>query len=575
MTITASAAKTATISVVSNATVAKLVDAPRAAEIKVAEWLSYTNSNGFDKNSFGARQSWDSKQSLYSFKKKTFPAGFARTIVSRLRKAGYKANWVKRPLPEPLGPKRPVVDDFGYDDPRYSYQPETADNLVRYGQMIASVATGGGKSRIARICYKRISRKTLFLTTRGVLMHQMKDDFEELLSEKVGVLGDGSWTPEKGFNVGMVQTLAENLIEKDFDKELERAVDLEEAAIVRKVEAHKRQLIRKKTSPPTVMLEVKRYREKLLKARPSDTELVTRVKNSVTRHNARRRETIEFLKSVEFLILEEAHEAGSDEYYSVCMACSNAYYRLALTGTAFKRSDEESNMRLMAVSGPIGIKITEKYLIDIGVLATPKFLYIPTPRTKGVYRSTAWKDAYEKGVMRNDWRNDQVIWFCKLLKEYGLTSMVLVLRKEHGHELKLALQRAGLKASFIYGDKNQAERKAALNKLANREIDVLLGTTILDVGVDVPSVGGVCKAGGGKAEIADRQRTGRGLRAKKDGPNICFIADFSDGGNDHLRKHAVARRRIVHETPGFAENVVELDDFKLFDPADYGFKKVS
>ena len=43
---------------------------------------------------------------------------------------------------------------------------------------------------------------------------------------------------------------------------------------------------------------------------------------------------------------------------------------------------------------------------------------------------------------------------------------------------------------------------------------------ILDVGVDVPSVGCIILAGGGKAEVANRQRIGRGLRAKKLGPNI-------------------------------------------------------
>ena len=88
------------------------------------------------------------------------------------------------------------------------------------------------------------------------------------------------------------------------------------------------------------------------------------------------------------------------------------------------------------------------------------------------------------------------------------------------------------------------------------------------MGVDVPAVGLVVLAGGGKAEVAIRQRIGRGLRAKKNGPNVAFILDFTDEHNNHLRKHARERRRIIDDTPGFAENVV-----KRFDYEGLGFTK--
>lgn len=556
------------VELVSNATVAKLNVASKQAQLQTAKILSYSAS-GHDSSAMGNRQGWDSKKSLYSFKTRCFPAGFARSVVSALQKAGYKVRWVTKDLPKPLGDTRPVVDTFGYSDTRYSYQLETADKLVRYGRMVANIATGGGKSRIARICYKRISRKTLFITTRGVLMYQMKDNFESLLSEPVGVIGDGQWSPKSGFNVAMVQTLASNLIEKDFDDEIERAVQIEENAITKKLDALKRKMQRAKKTFNQITTALREERQRLNDARISDSELISKIRLSVKKHNAKRLETIEFLKSIEFVILEEAHEAGSDEYYRVCMACKNAYYRLALTGTAFKRSDDESNMRLMAVSGPIGITVSEQKLIDLGVLAKPYFQYLPVQRAEGLYKTTSWSRAYQLGVVENEHRNNSIIRYCQIMAEYGLTVMALVLRKEHGKLLKLNLQKAGLKASFIDGDASQEERKAALDKLGENKIDVLIGTTILDVGVDVPSVGAIILAGGGKAEIALRQRIGRGLRAKKALPNVCFVFDFHDRHNEHLTKHAAARRKIILETPGFAENIVED-----INPADYGFKKV-
>lgn len=78
----------------------------------------------------------------------------------------------------------------------------------------------------------------------------------------------------------------------------------------------------------------------------------------------------------EFVILEEAHEASGNSYYEILRYCKNAHYRLALTGTPFMRESEESNMRLMACSGPIAIKVTEEMLIQRGVLAKPYFKYI-------------------------------------------------------------------------------------------------------------------------------------------------------------------------------------------------------
>ncbi len=124
---------------------------------------------------------------------------------------------------------------------------------------------------------------------------------------------------------------------------------------------------------------------------------------------------------------------------------------------------------------------------------------------------------------------------------------------------------AGLKAAFIFGENNAEERQTKLQELASGEIDVLIGSTILDVGVDVPAVGMVILAGAGRAEVALRQRIGRGLRAKKKGPNVCFIVDIDDDFNNHLINHAAQRRAIVLNTPGFNEGVVDEFPYHLFE----------
>lgn len=488
-----------------NATVAKLIEPSREIKMEIQNALSYAVEGAEHSTAFKGG-GWDGRSSFFEFKNATFPAGFVALAVSALTKSGYKISLVKRPLPDLLGPLVPVVDNFPEDD-RYDYQRATVAKLAQHGRMIAQVATGGGKSKIARLAYARISRPTLFLTTRSILMYQMKESFERDMKIPCSVLGDGQFgrvdaegnTKVGKLCVGMVQTLISRLQTPDSSKN---------------------------------------------KAHQAKQALI-------------RQQTINLLSQFEFVIGEEAHEASGNGYYEILKYCKNAYYRLALTATPFMKDGEESNMRLMGCFGPIGVRVSEKLLIDRQILAKPIFKYVQlTERPVGLFRSTPWQAAYRLGIVGDESRNRHIVFEAARAAKHGLSSMVLIQQKAHGSALKKLFDAQGVKTIFIAGENDQDERKRALAKLANREIDVLIGSTILDVGVDVPAVGMVILAGGGKAEVALRQRIGRGLRAKKKGPNIAHVVDFSDGFNDHLKQHSLQRQRIVNETPGFVENVL-------------------
>lgn len=504
-----------------NATVAKIIDADREAKLEVQRLLSY-KVDGFEHMGAYRGGGWDGRSSFFDYVAGTFPAGFVSLIHGGLTKKGYKVQLVRNPLPAPLGPEEPVVDTFGFD-PRYDYQIHVMDKLLRHGQIIAQVATGGGKSRIAKLCYERIRRPTLFLTTRGVLMYQMKRSFENDLKIPVGVFGDGQWgyTGADGkakltrMSVGMVQTFAARLKEPD----------------------------------PTTMSRAECEKQNLI-----------------------RQKTIELLQRFELVIGEEAHEASGNSYYEIMRHCKNACYRLALTATPFMKEDEEANMRLMASFGPVAIRVSEELLIQRGILARPFFKYVTSKNPDRLKRSIPWQRAYKWGIVENEHRNADIVAELKRAVSYGLSCMTLVQHKEHGKILHEMLGEAGIRSRYIYGEHEQDERDAALNALRNGDIDVLIGSTILDVGVDVPAVGMVALAGGGKAEVALRQRVGRGLRSKK-GINVAFIVDFTDAGNMHLKQHALQRRYIIEGTPGFAEGILRGD--QDFDFDGLGFKKVS
>jgi superfamily II DNA or RNA helicase len=484
------------VSIAHNAITAKLIDASREVKLEVQKCLSY-QVDGFEQMGAFKGGGWDGRSNFLSFTEGTFPRGFVHHVQAHLIRCGYNVKIIRKPYPAPLGPENPIVDDFP-EDPRYDYQMQVVDKLIRHGQVIAMCATGSGKSRIAKLATARINRPTLFLTTRGVLMYQMAESFR-YLDKNVAILGDGNLQISK-ITCGMVQTIISWLKEPDSTKD--DKVQLFQAA--------------------------------------------------------RRRKMVEALEKFEFVILEEAHETSGNSFYEIMRHCKNAHYRLALTATPFMKDSEEANMRLMASSGPVAIKVSEKLLIDRGILAKPYFKFVELKeKPEKLYKTTPWRRAYKLGITDNVHRNKLITIEALRAARYGLTVMILVLQKEHGKTLKRMVDSVGLKSAYIFGEDKQKARKDALKSLEKGEINVLIGSSILDVGVDVPSVGMVILAGGGKAEVGLRQRIGRGAREKKNGfPNVFFVVDFADVHNDTLRSHYRQRRAIIENTEGFGENIV-------------------
>ncbi|MCR9222951.1 MAG: DEAD/DEAH box helicase [Hyphomonas sp.] len=500
-----------TVTIAHNAVTAKLYRTSDPVCLEVSNLLSYL-VEGYEQMNAYRSGGWDGRSTFFNWKDNTFPRGFVQMVEQKLRGKGYKVQILAKDTPDPLGPEKPEVDAFGYVD-RYDYQLKTVEQLVKRGQMIARVATGGGKSRIAKIAHARIGRNTIFITTRKALMYQMKRGFEDSGWE-CGIIGDGEWEPIENLNVAMVQTLVARLAEPESSDQSAKAM----------------------------------------------------------RQRRIRQQTIKFLHTVDFVIGEEAHESGSDSYFEILNHCRNAHYRLALTATPFMRADAEDNMRLMAGFGKIGIDVTEELLIKRGILAKPYFKFVDLPVPKKLRRTTNWQRAIELGIIEHQLRNEDAISRCKRGAEYGLSTMLLVTRKAHGALLEKMAREAGLRVMYIFGESNQKKRDVALEALGSGSIDVLIGSTILDVGVDVPSVGQIGLVGGGKAEVALRQRIGRGLREKKNGPNVVPVWDYKDRGNKHLQSHALMRQKVVKGTPGFAENVIA--DGKDFDYEDLGFKQL-
>lgn len=453
-----------------------------------------------------------------------------------------------------------TVESIGEGD-YYGFEID-GDHLFMLGDFTVTHNT-----RVAKLLYARLRRPTLFLTTRSLLMYQMKDSFEKDMGVECSVLGDGvfgeTFVDKTGADrlrikpmcVGMVQTLSSRLtvkpLRQQFEEIYDSIIDAEKkavAALKRKMKGHSQADIAKAVNALIVKQEKKRPTANVIKAMAMD---------AIAKQEKIRAQTAAILSKFECVIMEEAHEASGNSYYEIMRHCVNANFRLALTATPFMKEDEEANMRLMACCGPVGYRVTEKKLIDLGILATPYFKYVKIKnRPPKLYRSTGWQSAYRLGITDCEERNHLIVEEVMKAKTYGLSTMVLIQHTAHGETLKSMIAKAGARVRFIFGDCDHETRKAALRELAEGKIDVLIGSTILDVGVDVPACGMIVLGGGGKAEVALRQRVGRGLRAKKAGPNVAFIVDFQDTFNDHLKNHFHQRQHIISTTEGFGERII-------------------
>ncbi len=523
-----------TVKLAHNAVVAKLISPSPEVEGKVSELLSYMVDGA--EQSFAFNQgSWDGRSSFYEFKTSSFPAGFVYMVHSELKRAGYQVQLLRKPHVEPLGPENPIVDEFGNDNPDYDYQMKTLRQVEKHGRGIVRVATGGGKSKIAKLIMARYRRPTLFLTTRGVLLYQMKRQVDEL-GFNTGVVGDGQEKMVRGINLGMVQTLVQALEEPDLQTEIN--------AVVKSI-----------------------HRSKKKNENMSKEEVREIAQSRFDEKTKKRNRYLKFLEMIDVVIGEEAHEAGGNSYYQILKHCKNATIRVALTATPFMRDSAEDNMRLMAAFGSVLINISEEELINRGILARPFFKFVVSKPHPKLFRTSPWQRAYQFGYIENQFMHKDIIRDALMAKLYRLPVLTLVQRMEHGQLLLEKMAKVGLRAVFLRGENKQGERDEALRQLGAGEIDVLIGSTIVDVGVDVPALGLIQLAGGGKAEVALRQRIGRGLRRKKGMANVAFIADYTCGNNITLAEHAGSRRRVIEATPGFKEGILAANtdfDWKQF-----------
>ena len=290
----------------------------------------------------------------------------------------------------------------------------------------------------------------------------------------------------------------------------------------------------------------KRYLASLKELRRKQKPLPTDAEITATINTLRtEKKQIElFLKDIECLVIDEVQHLSKGIYHQIATKCPSPF-RYGVSATPLKRGDL-GDVYLIADTGEIIAEGDREAIEAEGYLAKPTiFMFNVTEPQVG---RMGYQHAYQACIVENDYRNEMIVQAAQKLRQQGCTILILVRLLKHGIILQRRLKSAELHAVYING-KDSTEKQQHALKGIGKNFHILIASTILDEGIDLPILDSLICAGGGKSEIKAIQRVGRTLRPKE-GNNCVYVVDFKDLTQRHLTQHSAARL-AAYEAEGF------------------------
>jgi len=274
----------------------------------------------------------------------------------------------------------------------------------------------------------------------------------------------------------------------------------------------------------------------------------------------------EYLKSVELVIVDEAHHVSNNSYFKVLKAMPNAFYRFGLSGTPLDRSDG-SSLITVGLLGEVVHKTTSSDLIKKDILARPTIIFIPVPREQAFPNSEHlflydWREIYEKGIVYNDYRNDLITRTVQTLLSKGKKNILVMVKEvQHGQELLARFKTSGIPAVFLWSATAKTELLETIKEFKEGKTPVIISSPIFDEGIDIPEIDTIVMAGGGESVIKTLQRIGRGVRKAPHKANL-LVVDFMDLHHPTLENHSRKRLRACQREHEFEiVNILEEDEY--------------
>ena len=246
------------------------------------------------------------------------------------------------------------------------------------------------------------------------------------------------------------------------------------------------------------------------------------------------------LEEAQVLMVDECHEFANGKItLPAIQSFPNASYRFGFTATPPKEKIPLYNLE--SSFGPVREVVSTTDLIEEGTLTKPIIQLIDrTYCASGIDEDMSYSDVYEKYIINNDLRNNIIKEVVNDIKQKHKRARILILTKslDHGRTLENLL---GGDCQFLEGANTIGERYNSISRFRGcRNPSILIGTKILQTGINIEEITHFINARGMKSEIATLQALGRALR-KHDSKKVVFIYDFLDK-EKYLKAHSAARK---------------------------------
>jgi len=347
-------------------------------------------------------------------------------------------------------------------------QLEAVDICMKYGRGVVKAATGFGKTAmLARYLTASHGVPTLFIANKKILLDDAANDFrngiEGLLEGDIAQIKDGKFG-----DINLRKK--ESFTQYDLDNALS-----DKKIIVATIQS--------------------------LHARVEDTK--TRGALIHWLHN-----------TCKFVMIDES-QAINDKQWQDVLNEVRAPYRIALSATP--RRTDGATLLIAAQSGPLIYETTADEQIRKGRLCDLKIDCWPFDHK--LYndndKELNYAEVYTQCIVENEERNRFLIERTLEMLDEERQVLMLVLRIEHGHILKEMLLEKGLsldEVNFVWGDTPDKVRTKAVEDFRKGKYKILIGSTVADAGLNIPSISGVILCGAGNSDITHIQRIGRGSR---------------------------------------------------------------
>jgi ATP-dependent DNA helicase RecG len=245
-------------------------------------------------------------------------------------------------------------------------------------------------------------------------------------------------------------------------------------------------------------------------------------------------------KKLGLAIIDEQHRFGVQQ-------------RLAL-----RKKGEPEPHQLMMTATPIPRTLSMSYFADLDVSVIDE---LPPGRTPIVTKlvSDERRDEILQRVREACMAGSQAYWVCPLIEE----SEALQLQTANDTFAHMQATFPELKVGLVHGRMKPAEKQAVMQAFSQNEIQLLVATTVIEVGVDVPNASLMVIEHAERAGLSQlhqlRGRVGRGA-AK----STCILLYQSD---KKLGEIARARLKVIYEnTDGF---IIAQADLHLRGPGEF------